>query len=94
MTGFGPLGGVVGTGATTAAGVGAGVAAGGVVAGGFGAVVAGAVGGIALGGAGALGFVGYQTYAVSQLIQNRYIMKVISNARDGKEKALKDSQKA
>jgi hypothetical protein len=89
MTGFGPLGGIVGTGATTAAGVGAGVAAGGVIGGGFGAVLAGAVGGVALGGAGALAYVGYQTYAVAQLIQNRYIMKVISNARDGRGKSLK-----
>ncbi len=89
MTGFGPLAGVAGTATTTAAGVGAGVVAGGYVAGPWGALVAGSIGGVALGGAGAAAFVGYQTYAVTQLIQNRYLMKVISNARDGRGKSLK-----
>ncbi|MEC7183534.1 MAG: hypothetical protein VXW15_12525, partial [Bdellovibrionota bacterium] len=44
MTGFGPLAGVTGTAATTAAGVGTGVVAGGYLAGPLGAVVAGSIG--------------------------------------------------
>ena len=89
MTALGPLAGIAGAGTTTAAGVGGGVVTGGVLAGGFGAVAGGVIGGVALGGAGLAAYTGYQIYAVSQLIQNRYIMKVISNARDGRGKSLK-----
>ncbi|MEE2742803.1 MAG: hypothetical protein VYD54_02780 [Bdellovibrionota bacterium] len=89
MTGFAPLAGVAGTATTTAAGVGTGVVAGASLGGPWGALIGGSIGGVALGGAGAAAYVGYQVYTVTQLIQNRYLMKVISNARDGRGKNLK-----
>ena len=89
MLGLGPLGGILGAGTTTAAGVGAGVVGGGFVGGPFGAILAGSLGGVIGAGAGIGALTGYQIYSLTALLQNRYLIKVIANARDGEGKSLR-----
>jgi hypothetical protein len=86
MLGLGPLGGLAGTAGTAAAGVGAGAVSGVLI--GSPIVLAG-VGGVVGGAVGVAGLVGYQIYSLTAFLQNRYLIKVISNARDGEGKSLK-----
>jgi hypothetical protein len=86
MLGLGPLGGLAGTTGTAAAGVGAGAVSGFLI--GSPMVLAG-LGGVVGGAVGVAGLVGYQVYSLTALLQNRYLIKVISNARDGEGKSLK-----
>ena len=79
MLGLGPLGGTLG----------AGIVGGGFVGGPFGAILAGSLGGVIGAGAGIGALTGYQVYSLSALLQNKYLIKVIANARDGEGKSLR-----